>query len=177
MRHVRTCLPPQLLQTVACSIVTAKLDYCNSLLYGISNANIRKLQRVQNSLARLVTGTRKFDHITPVLKKLHWLPISSRITYKIATLTRKILTTGQPSYLSSSLHLRHLPRNLRSCAHRTLQKTDVRKFPSDFSLRGFTNSSAAIWNSLPTDITDNLNSRNIFCERLKTHLCRLAYVD
>jgi len=170
------CLPPQLHQTVACSIVTTKLDYCNSLLYGTTNINIRKLQRVQNSLARLVIGTRKSDHITPVLKKLHWLPISSRISYKIATLTRKILATGQPSYLSSSLHLRHLPRNLQSSVHKTPQKTDIRKFPSDFSLRGFTNSSAAVWNSLLTDVTDNLNSWNIFCHRLKTYLCRLAYV-
>jgi hypothetical protein len=71
MRHVRSCLPPEILKTVACSIVSSKLDYCNSLLYGTTKANIAKLQLVQNSLARLVTGTRKFDHITPVLKKLH----------------------------------------------------------------------------------------------------------
>jgi len=80
MRHVRSCLPPQILRTVACSIVSAKLDYCNSLLYGITKENTNKLQLVQNSLARLVTGTRKFDHITPVLAKLHWLPVSYRIT-------------------------------------------------------------------------------------------------
>ena len=109
MRHVRSCLPPLILRTVACSIISAKLDYFNSLLYVTTHGNIHKLQLVQNSLARLVTGTRKFDHISPVLAKLHWLPVSYRITYKIAVLTHKTLSTSQPGYLSSSIHRRHLP--------------------------------------------------------------------
>ena len=175
MRHVQSCLPPQLLQTVACSIVTAKLDYCNSLLYGTSNANITKLQQVQNSLARLVTRTRKYDHISPVLAKLHWLPVSSRITYKIATLTSKVLTSNQPAYLSSTIHLRQPPRKLRSAEHYRLSETDIRKFPSDFSRRGFSNSAPTVWNNLPTNVTDSFRSHNIFCKLLKTHLYRNVY--
>jgi hypothetical protein len=103
MRHVRSCLPPRVLQTVACSIINAKLDYCNSLLYGTTGANIAKLQLVQNSLARLVTGKRRFDHITPVLSELHWLPVFYRIVYKLATMTHKTLSTAQPAYLSASI--------------------------------------------------------------------------
>jgi len=175
MRHVQSCLPPQLLQTVACSIVTAKLDYCNSLLYGTSNANIAKLQHVQNSLARLVTRTRKYDHISPVLAKLHWLPVSARITYKIATLTRKVLTSNQPVYLSSSLHLRQPPRYLRSAEHYRLSDTDIRQFPSEFSRRGFSNSAPTVWNNLPTNVTDSFRSHDIFCKMLKTHLHRKFY--
>ena len=144
-----------------------------------TKANIVKLQLVQNSLARLVTGTRKFDHITPVLKKLHWLPISSRITYKIATLTHKTLATSQPAYLFSSIHRSVPSRNTRSAQHIRLSKPDIRNFRSEFSRRGFSNCAPTIWNSLPVDITDSFNSRGYFVTRLKTHLYRrrLAYVD
>ena len=71
LRHVRPLLDKSIANTVACSIVTTRLDYCNSLLYGTSKANLEKLQRIQNTLARVVAGTRKRDHITPVLKDLH----------------------------------------------------------------------------------------------------------
>ena len=177
MRHVRSCLPPEVLRTVACSIVSAKLDYCNSLLYGTTKANIAKLQIVQNSLARVVTGTRKFDHITPVLAKLHWLPVSSRITYKISILTHKTLSTSKPCYLHSTLH-RHLPSIItRSANKNRLLQPDIRNYRSDFSRRGFANSAPTIWNNLPADITDSSISRDVFVKRLKTHLYRLAYVD
>ena len=172
MRHVRSCLPPEVLRTVACSIVSAKLDYFNSLLYGTTKANIAKLQIVQNSLARVVTGTRKFDHITPVLAKLHWLPVSSRITYKIAILTHKTLSTSKPGYLHSTLH-RHLPSIITRSANKNhLLQPDIRNYRSDFSRRGFTNSAPTIWNNLPADITDSSISRDVFVKRLKTHLYR-----
>ena len=66
------------------SFVTSRLDSCNSILCGLPESQISKLQRIQNTAARLVTKTKKSDHITPVLRQLHWLPISSRIQYKIS---------------------------------------------------------------------------------------------
>ena len=114
LRHVKNCLPPaDLLKIVSTSIVSSRLDYCNSLLSGTTKSNIGRLQRVQNTLARLVTGTKKFDHIKPVLSDLHWLPVSSRITFKLALLTRKILYTNQPSYLADMISPYQPPRNLR----------------------------------------------------------------
>ena len=74
-------------------------DYCNAVLYGTSVTNIRKLQRVQNSIARVVTGSRRRDHITPVLANLHWLPVHLRIEYKLTLLAFKSMTTQQPRYL------------------------------------------------------------------------------
>ena len=59
--------------------------------------NLNKLQRIQNSLARVITNTSKYQHITPSLKKLHWLPIKQRIDYKICLLTYKTLTNQQPT--------------------------------------------------------------------------------
>ena len=61
--------------TLVQSFITCHLDYCNSLFSGITDSLFRRLQSVQNAAARLVTGTRRCDHITPVLRQLHWLPV------------------------------------------------------------------------------------------------------
>ena len=88
LRHIRKFINEDAATSVATALVSARIDYCNSLLYGTSKSNIDKLQRLQNSLARAVMCTGKFGSITPVLAALHWLPISARITYKVALLTR-----------------------------------------------------------------------------------------
>ena len=62
-------------QPLVSSFISCRLDYCNSLLYGISDGLLQRFQSVQNAAARLVTGTRRSDHITPVLRQLHWLPV------------------------------------------------------------------------------------------------------
>jgi len=95
-------------------MVGARLDYCNTILHGMSKSDIQKLQRALNSIARIVTGTRRSEHITPVLARLHWLKIVERIEFKIAFLTFKALTTGKPDYLSDQLQLCTPVRQLRS---------------------------------------------------------------
>ena len=69
------------------SLVISRLDYCNALLYGVSQTLVNKLQIVQNTAARIITRTLRYDHITPVLKELHWLPVQYRIQFKILTHT------------------------------------------------------------------------------------------
>ena len=103
IRRIRHLLPLSTATALANSLVSSKLDYCNSLYSGISQTNLNKLQRIQNSLARVITNTSKYQHITPTLKKLHWLPIKQRIDYKIGLLTYKTLTNQQPTYLYNSL--------------------------------------------------------------------------
>jgi len=73
-------------KTLVQAFISCRLDYCNSLLYGISDGLLQRIQSVQNAAARLVTGTRRSDHITPVLRQLHWLPIRQRVAFKIAGL-------------------------------------------------------------------------------------------
>ena len=85
------------------SAVTSRLDYCNSLLYGINGYLVSQLQRCQNNAARIVSLRRKYDHITPVLKDLHWLPVEYRINYKILLLAYKAQHGMAPPYLSSLL--------------------------------------------------------------------------
>ena len=86
------------LVTVVHAFVTSRIDYCNSLLYGISDYNINRLQRIKKSVARIVTNTRKYDHITPILKKIHWLPIRQRIHFRILLITYKSINNMAPKY-------------------------------------------------------------------------------
>ncbi len=73
------------------AFMTSRLDYCNALLGGSSPCLINKLQMVQNAAARVLTRTRNYDHISPVLSTLHWLPIKHRIDFKILLITYKSL--------------------------------------------------------------------------------------
>ena len=113
IRHIRHCLTPEATNTLVHSLVTSRLDYGNALLYGISKSLVKKLQMVQNSAARLVCGVKKFDHITPVLRHLHWLPVEFRIKYKILLLTFKALNGMGPSYIRDMLNSYHPNCNLR----------------------------------------------------------------
>ena len=82
----RRVLTEDATKTVIQSLVMSRLDYCNALLIGIQQDLIAKLQRLQNSAARIVSRTRKYEHITPVLIKLHWLPIKFCIQFKVLLL-------------------------------------------------------------------------------------------
>jgi hypothetical protein len=78
LRYIRKHISEATAKTIACSMIDGRLDYCNSVLYRTSLANINKLQRVQNSAARIVTKSSRSDHITPVLAELHWLPSNTK---------------------------------------------------------------------------------------------------
>ena len=90
------------------------LDYCNSLLYGAKQSHINRLQCCQNNAPRIISKRVKFDHISPVLRKLHWLPVEHRISYKILLLAYKALTGHAPQYLAGSISKYVSPRPLRS---------------------------------------------------------------
>ena len=77
--NIRQYLDQPAAEKLIHAFVSSELDYCNSLLFGLPGKEISKLQRVQNSAARLITKTRKTDHITPILRKLHWPPVHKRI--------------------------------------------------------------------------------------------------
>src|SRR5664279_3504787 len=158
LRHIRQCLDVETARTVASSMVGVRLDYCNSILYGTSNSNINKLQRVQNSLARVVTGSRRYDRITPVLADLHWLKIQERVTYKIALLTFNAVTTNRPAYLSELISFHTPARELRSNSKNRLHVNHVRTVFG----RAFCHPAPSFWNILPSDITDTSRSLIIF---------------
>ena len=103
---IRQYITTDACKTLVHSLVTSRLDYGNALLYGITTALMCRLQKVQNSAARLVTRTRKHDHITPVLFSLHWLPVEYRCQYKLLTYTYKALHGTAPEYRKNLCKMR-----------------------------------------------------------------------
>ena len=106
------------------AVVESRLDYCNSLFRHLSALDFRKLQCVQNSLAKIVTNTTKYSHITPVRKILHWLLIEHRSIFETALLVYKFLHKGHPKYLHLSLNLdtvsiTHVKAKLMVCSLRS----------------------------------------------------------
>ena len=98
LRRIRKYFDQESMKTVVHECVTSKLDYCNSLLYGLQDSQIVKLQRVQNTCARLICNIPRFVHVTPILRELHWLHIRQRIVFKILILVYKALNGQAPYY-------------------------------------------------------------------------------
>ncbi len=115
----------------------------------ISQKNIKKLQKVQNFAARIITCTRKYEHITPVIRQLGWLPVADMLKYYLDILTFKCLNGLAPDYLStlfkdrSSVH----DKNTRSN-----EKLNIQVFSSAVGQRSFEYRAVSLWNSLPADI-------------------------
>ena len=170
IRHLLTIESTKIL---ICALVLTKLDYCNSLLVSIPQYQIQKLQKVQNAAARLIFKIKRSEHITPYLKKLHWLPIDSRIKFKISTLCFKSLTEPNfPPYLSDLLKIYTPTRTLRSS--NDTKTFIVTRTNNSTGERSFTFSASSIWNSLPSEIR-HCTSKYRFKTALKTYLFNLAY--
>ena len=152
-------------------LVSSKLDYCNGILYGLPQNQIQKLQRLQNSAARLVARTKKSEHITPVLINLHWLPVQQRIIFKLLLNTYKALKGLTPDYLSTPLTVYKPARSLRSSAAKNLSVPKSRT--TTYGDRSFACACPKLWNQLPQHIklSETLES---FKSRLKTHLFKIA---
>ena len=103
LRHIRHHLDLDSAKLLATALVSSRLDYCNSLLYGVVDIDLTRLQRVQNQLARLVTKSIPFTRSLPLLHSLHWLPVRFRILFKINLLTYKTPHVKQPVYLHSMI--------------------------------------------------------------------------
>uniref|UniRef100_A0A8C1KKX3 Reverse transcriptase domain-containing protein n=1 Tax=Cyprinus carpio TaxID=7962 RepID=A0A8C1KKX3_CYPCA len=154
------------------AFMTSRLDYCNALLGGCSARLVNKLQLVQNAAARVLTRTRKYDHISPVLSTLHWLPIKHRIDFKILLITYKALNGLAPQYLNELLLHYSPPRPLRSQNSGNLIIPRISK--STAGGRSFSYLAPKLWNNLP-NIVREADTLLQFKSRLKTHLFNLAY--
>ena len=153
--------------------IISKLDYCNSLLYGVPQHLIRRLQRVQNSAARLVSGTRRREHITPTLYILHWLPVQYRVKYKVLLYAYKALHDRAPGYLCELVEKKRHRRDLRSASKHHLEVPRPRT--ATYGDRSFRVGAARLWNELPEDIK-TIGSIPSFKRQLKTHLFKDAFI-
>uniref|UniRef100_A0A3Q3FRJ7 Reverse transcriptase domain-containing protein n=1 Tax=Labrus bergylta TaxID=56723 RepID=A0A3Q3FRJ7_9LABR len=111
---IKTILTQRDLEKIIHALIFSRLDYCNSLFSGITNKSLSRLQLVQNAAARLLTGCNRRHHITPILASLHWLPVRSRIDFKILLITFKARTGLAPSYITELLTPYEPARSLRS---------------------------------------------------------------
>ena len=171
LRHIRPYLDCETSKTIACAIVGSRLDYANSVFAGISSRNIHRLQRVQNSLAKVVT--RSTTNSSSALNSLHWLPIAQRIDYKLATLVHHSLHNTCPLYLSSLLHSYTPSRHLRSSSLNLLSQPRTNTV---LASRGFRSAGPSIWNSLPPHLR-SIDSYSTFKSQLKTHLFSAASIS
>ena len=126
---IRKFLNTDTTKSAIVSLVTSRLDYCNGLLCEITDELLCRLQKIQNNAARVVSGSKKHDHITPV-KDLHWLPIRKRIEFKILRLTFKCMQGCAPLYSRELLVKQAITRTLRSNTKNLLQipLTNLKRF-------------------------------------------------
>ncbi len=173
IKKVRDTLTDEAASVAIHAFVTSKLDYCNSLLYGLSKGVIKQIQRVQNAAARTLTNTRKHDHISPILRNLHWLPIHRRIEYKLLMHTYKAFHEQGPQYLSELLVHYEPSRTLRSSSDGYLLKVPSSKLKSGGD-RAFRTAAPSLWNSLPFILRSSC-SLSAFKKGLKTYLFSQEY--
>jgi len=172
IRHIRSALTKDMSQTIACSLVSSRLDYANLLFVGVSDLEVKRLQCIQNSLARVVLCVPLRTCSSVLLHQLHWLPVEFRIRFKLACLTYKALSTSKPTYLHALLTPYTPPRCLRSSGTRLLAEPRYRTIMGS---RAF-HFSASEWNRLPLSLSST-NSLPSFKKRLKTYYFFLAFKE
>ena len=170
----------KLLSFDACAIlihalISSRLDYCNSILYNLPDTKIGRLQRVQNQAARILTRSPRREHITPVLKQLHWLKVRERIRYKILILTHKAFYANAPPYLCSLVVKRESVVSTRSSQDGYLLcKPPISKDCSNtFLERSFLYAAPHEWNSLEKGV--RISEFNAFKKAIKTVLFIQCY--
>ena len=170
--HIRKYLDERTTEILVHAFITSKFDMGNSLLYGINRKQLSRLQRLQNTAARLISLTSKHCHITPVLQDLHWLPISSRIKYKLVLFIYKIIHSSAPEYLIELIYpYTSAYTGLRSSQLMMLHEPRTSTLWGD---RSFSAASAKLWNQLPLTLK-SASSIATFKKQLKSHLYKQAY--
>ena len=138
IRRIRKYLTTDTSKTLVHAMITSRIDYCNSLLCGLPDNSLNKLQRVQNAAARLITGTAKFSHITPVLRSLHWLPIKQRVPSGLA-----------PNYISNLVNILCPSKYLLRRNNEILLEPYNGKTKKTLGDRAFAVAAPRLFNSLP----------------------------
>jgi hypothetical protein len=167
INRIKPYLDKSSLESVIHAFVTSKLDYGNALLCGYPSTLIMKLQRVQNTAARLLSSHSKYTHITPTLKNLHWLPVCQRIKFKVASLVFKAKHHLAPVYLQDLIKPYTPSRCLRSTSQDLLAVPYSKS--TNTTERAFSIAGPRLWNSLPPELR-SVDNYPAFKKCLKTYL-------
>ena len=175
IRHIRKFLSREHTEQLVHAFITSRLDYCNSLLYGVPDCQIVKLQRVMNASARLIYCAPKFCRITPILMELHWLPVRTRIEFKILLTTFKVVKGLAPKYLSDLIAI--LPSSiydLRRNSNGILLARSTLRTKKTMGDCAFEIAAPILWSSLPFSVRQAGTIAN-FKRLLKSYLFTKTY--
>ncbi len=170
--RIRSFVCSQDLEKLIRAFITSRVDYCNGLLIVLPKKTVRQLQLIQNAAARILNRTRNSEHITPVLRSLHWLPVTFRIE-KVLLLVYKSLNDLGRKYIADMLTEYKPNKPLRSVGSSQLEipRVHTKQGKSDFSYF-----STRSWNQLPEEIRC-AKTLDTFKSRLKTHMFSCAFVE
>lgn len=155
------------------ALVISRLDYCNTILYGLPKASIRPLQLVMNYAARVVVNAPRDTSSKALLQHLHWLPVEQRVQFKVLCLTFKGQHKKCPSYITEMLQPYIPTRTLRSGDQNLLM---VPRTNLLYGKRAFSVAAPTLWNAMPETIRASKSLQG-FKKLLKTHLYNVAFKD
>ena len=171
--RIRKSLSPEETKTYVYAFVTSRVEYCNSLLYGLPASQSNKVERLLNTAARLVCCAKPFSHITPLIYEPHWLSLKQRIHFKILLFAFKGIHSIAPSYIQNLVSLKSQGAyNFRSSGGILLAsptfRTKVTLGDSSFLV-----AAPKLWNALPREPRD-IPNLHTFKGNLKTYLFKLC---
>ena len=168
LRGMIQSLTPDATKTLVHAFISSRLDYCNSLLFGVADQQLKRLQSVQNGAARLVNAP---IISLPVLKVLHWLPVRQRIQYKMAMLVHKCLYERAPEYLITDCCWAGSRRSgTRIYYSAGRQMLEVVRMNTSFGDRSYAAAAPHVWNGLADVVRNSALSEDAFAKLLKTYL-------
>uniref|UniRef100_A0A3B1IP97 Reverse transcriptase domain-containing protein n=1 Tax=Astyanax mexicanus TaxID=7994 RepID=A0A3B1IP97_ASTMX len=171
INKIRDFLSKADLEKLIHAFISSRIDYCNGLLTGLPKKTIKQLQLIQNSAARVLTRSKRREHITPILKSLHWIPVCYRIDFKVLLLVYKCVNGAGPAYLSDVLQQYEPSRTLRSSGTAQLELPTVKTKHGEAA---FSYYAALKWNQL-TESIRRAPTLNMFKSRLKTYMFDQAF--
>ena len=168
INRVKHCLDKNTLLAVIHALVFSKMYYCSNVWANTTNKNVRKLQAVQNFACRIVSGAKKYDHVTPLLKSLSWLPVKDQLYYRQAIMAFKCMTGQAPEYLTSEFITREHPE-VSERTTRSSQELNIPLFRTASGQRTFYYRPVKLWNNLESFLKLS-TSVEIFKRSLKSQL-------
>ena len=145
--RIRKYLNREFTKKLVHSFITSRIDYCNSLLYGLPKYQLAKLQRIQNTAAKLIFRVPRYCHVTSLLMELHWLPVASRIIFKIILLSFKVVHGQAPEYIKQLIYIiQKSSYSLRSNSDLLLVRP---RTSNQYGDRSFSSAAPSLWNALP----------------------------
>jgi hypothetical protein len=175
IRSIRRSTTRSAVKSLVVALVLSRLDYGSATLAGLPATLLDRLQSVLNAAARLVYAARRYDHVTPLLRDLHWLSFPERLDFRLAVIAYRCLHGTAPAYLADELHSVadcESRRRLRSASTAALVVPATRH--STIGDRAFPVAASRVWNALPGFVT-SAPSLPVFRHRLKTTLFTRSY--